>query len=201
MASRRRCNFSEVHISRAKRGNGVAWFSRAMRSYSCLRRVMLSEVTVTCGGSEGAVGGGGARSWAQGRHRGWWSGALGRRACLVRLVRGLSVHNRVHLAQKDLVLPLDGQIPLRLHLARGATRVIILRGWLRPRAPKRRRGGPTCMRFALYCTCGYCFGDVMSIPGFILRSLSTCISWLFCSSRSAVALLLTRMCCVDVGSG
>ena len=61
MASGRRCNFSEVHISRAKRGNGVAWFSRAMRSYSCLRRVMLSEVTVTCGGSEGAVGGGGAR--------------------------------------------------------------------------------------------------------------------------------------------
>ena len=55
MASRRRCNFSEVHISRAKRGNGVAWFSRAMRSYSCLRRVMLSEVTVTCGGSATAA--------------------------------------------------------------------------------------------------------------------------------------------------
>ena len=57
------------------------------------------------------------------------------------------------------------------------------------------------MRFALYCTCGYCFGDCMSIEGFILRSLSTCISWLRCSSRSAVALLLTRMCCVLVGNG
>ena len=57
------------------------------------------------------------------------------------------------------------------------------------------------MRFALYCTCGYCLGERMSIPGFILRNLSTCASWPRCSSRSAVALLLTRICWVDVGSG
>ena len=58
----------------------------------------------------------------------------------------------------------------------------------------------TRMRFALYCTCGTA-AAVMSMPGFILRSLSTCMSWLRCSSRSAVALLLTRMCCADVGAG
>tara|TARA_B110001452_G_C15106491_1_gene385749 strand:+ start:662 stop:835 length:174 start_codon:yes stop_codon:yes gene_type:complete len=57
------------------------------------------------------------------------------------------------------------------------------------------------MRFALYRTCGYACGGFMSMPAFILRSLSTCMSWLFCISRIAVALLLTFMCCVDVGSG
>ena len=30
-------------------------------------------------------------------------------------------------------------------------------------------------------------------------NLIMCIFWLRCSSRSAVALLLTRMCCVDMG--
>ena len=39
-------------------------------------------------------------------------------ACLVRLVRGLGVHDRVHLAEQDLILPLDRKIALRLHLAR-----------------------------------------------------------------------------------
>jgi len=57
------------------------------------------------------------------------------------------------------------------------------------------------MRFALYCTCGYDLGERMSIPGFILRNLSTCASWPRCSSRSAVALLLIFICWVDVGSG
>jgi hypothetical protein len=65
----------------------------------------------------------------------------------------------------------------------------------------RRGGGLTCMRFALYCTCGYDLGERMSIPGFILRNLSTCASWPRCSSRSAVALLLIFICWVDVGSG
>ena len=39
-------------------------------------------------------------------------------ARLVRLVRGLGVHDRVHLAEQDLILPLDRKIALRLHLAR-----------------------------------------------------------------------------------
>ena len=131
-------------------------------------------------------------------------------ACLVRLVRGLGVHDRVHLAEQDLILPLDRKIALRLHLAREewGRRLRALLASFGGRGlgggsgeAARRGGGLTCMRFALYCTCGYDLGERMSIPGFILRNLSTCASWPRCSSRSAVALLLIFICWVDVGSG
>ena len=194
-----------------------AWFSRAIRSYSCLRTFIFSEVTVTCESQR-------ERLQSRARRRCMWHVACAcacacdghtqtcrhAGACLVRLVRGLGVHDRVHLAEQDLILPLDRKIALRLHLAREEWgRRLSECSWQASGAEggggsgeaARRGYGLTCMRFALYCTCGYCLGERMSIPGFILRNLSTCASWPRCSSRSAVALLLTRICWVDVGSG